>query len=94
VRDALVDEIVKGEKAQFKFDGANVVGDTETVKDNRFLKKERTRYEKTDARIQVTSRQRRIGDVVVSVTMASLEASATDIDRLADEVAMSLRPRP
>lgn len=90
-RDALIDQIVSGEKAQFKFDGANVVGDSETVKDNRFLKKVRTRYEKADAKIQVTSRQKRIGDVIVSVSMAAMEPAATDIDKLADEVAMSLR---
>ncbi len=91
MRDALVDEIVRGETTQFKFDGANPVGDTEIVKDNRFLKKERTRYQRPDAKIQVTGRQRRIGDVVVSVAMASLESSAADIDKLADEVMMSVR---
>jgi hypothetical protein len=94
IRDALVEEIVNGEKASFKFDGANVVGETETVKDNRFLKKVRIRYEKADSKIQVTSRIRRIGDAVVSVAMASVESSADDVDKLADEVAMTLRPAP
>ena len=91
MRDALVDEIVNGEKATFKFDGASAVGDTETMRDNRFLKKEKTKYERPDARIIVTSRQRRIGDVVVSVAMASLEPASQEVDHLADEVAMSLR---
>jgi hypothetical protein len=64
------------------------------VKDNRFLKKVRIRYEKADSKIQVTSRIRRIGDAVVSVAMASVESSADDVDKLADEVAMTLRPAP
>src|SRR5439155_1538690 len=93
IRDALVEEIVNGEKASFKFDGANVVGETETVKDNRFLKKVRIRYEKADSKIQVTSRIRRVGDAVMSVAMASVEASANDVDKLADDVAMTLRPK-
>jgi hypothetical protein len=94
IRDALVEEIVNGEKTSFKFDGANVVGETETVKDNRFLKKVRIRYEKADSKIQVTSRIRRVGDAVVSVAMASVEANANDVDKLADDVAMTLRPAP
>ena len=91
IRDMLVETIVNDEKTQFKFDGASVVGDSETVKDNRFLKKTRIRYDKSGDKIQVTGRQRRVGDVVVSVAMASEESSAADVDRLADEVAMSVR---
>ncbi len=91
VRDALVDEIVNGEKIQFKFDGASTVGETEVVKDRRFLKKTRTRYETADHKIQVTSRQMRIGDSVVSIAMASMEANAADVDKLADDVAMTVK---
>jgi hypothetical protein len=92
LRDVLVDEIVEGEKAQFKFDGAQINGSPEKITDNRFLRKERTRYQKADSKIQVTARQLRIGDAVVSVAMVSLDANATDIDKLADEVALTVKP--
>jgi hypothetical protein len=91
IRDAMVDEIVSGEKTQFKFDGAQAVGETEIVKDRRFIRKERIRYERTDAKIQVTARQLRIGDAVVSVAMAALDQSAADLDKLADEVALTVK---
>jgi hypothetical protein len=91
-RDVIVDEMVKGENASFKLDGANQVGDVEPVKDNRFLKKTKLKYEKADAKLTVTSRVKRVGDVIVNVAMVALEPGATDIDRLADEVAVSVRP--
>ena len=92
LRDVLVDEIVDGEKTQFKFDGAQIDGSTEKITDNRFLRKERTRYEKGESKIQVTSRQLCVGDAVVSVAMVSLDANAVEIDKLADEVALTIRP--
>jgi len=72
--------------------GAEVVGETEIIKDRRFLRKERIRYESASNKIIVTARQLRVGDAVVSVAMASLEASAADNDRQADEVAGALPP--
>jgi hypothetical protein len=92
IRDALVDEIVNGQKTEIKFEGAQPVGDVEKISDRRFLRKVRIRYEKSDTKIQVTSRIIRIGDAVVSVAMASLEQSAADNDRLADEVALKIVP--
>jgi hypothetical protein len=92
VRDAVIEEMVKGEKTEYKADGATAVSENEPVKDNRFLKKARSKYEKGDVKFQVTSRQRRVGDAVVSVAMVSLESFAPVIDKLADEVALTVRP--
>ena len=91
MRDALVEEVVKGESTSFKFDGAQTVGDPEVIKDRRFLKKVRIHYEKPEAKIQVTSRTMRIGDQVVTVAMACLDSAAAETDKLADDVAVTLR---
>src|SRR5204863_4433650 len=91
LRDALVDEIVSGEKQQFKIDGANASGQPETVKDNRFLRKTRTRYEGNGKRFTVTSRQLRIGDEVVSVSSIAVDETASAVETLADEVAVGTR---
>ncbi|MGH7177766.1 MAG: hypothetical protein ACREJC_10325 [Tepidisphaeraceae bacterium] len=91
LRDALVDAIVSGERAQFKLDGATAVGDSKTITDRRFLRKVRTRYQGDGRRFDVCSRQIRAGDVIVSVTEVCLEDDFDTVDRLADQVALAAR---
>ena len=91
IRDAVIDQIVSDEKTSFKLDGAELVGDTETVKDTRFLRKQRIRYQTPDAKIQVTARQKLVGDSIVNVAMSANETSAVDIDKLADEIALTVK---
>ena len=87
----IVDEIVAGEKQQFKIDGAKLQGNPETLKDNRFLRKTRTRYEAKDRQFQVGSRQLRVGNAVVSVSTVSLIDQSDIVERIADDVAVSIR---
>jgi len=90
-RDVIVEQIVSGQQTSFNLEGANQVGSAETIKDNRFLKKTKQRYEKGDAKLLVTSRVKRVGDVIVNVALVALDPGANDVDRLADEVAVSVR---
>ena len=92
LRDLAVDEMVEGEKQSFRIDGAEVVGETQTVTDRRFLRKTRTDYEHEGRRFRVTSRQVRAGDVIASVTIVAREESAESVDAIADRVALSVKP--
>lgn len=92
LRDILVEEIVNAESQQFVLEGATLNGSAEPVKDTRFLRKTRSRYETKDIRFQITSRQMRVGDVIMSVTCVCLEDTATFVDKLADDVAVKARP--
>lgn len=91
LRDALVDEIVSSEKQQFKIDGAKLVGATQAVKDNRFLRKTRTKYEAKRVKFQISSRALRIGDNVVSITALALDDVAEVVEKLADDVAAGVK---
>jgi hypothetical protein len=91
LRDLAIDEIVAGEKQQFKIEGAQVQGNTQTIKDNRFLRKTRTKYEAKDRTFEVGSRQLRVGNAVVSVSTVSLEEQVENVEKLADEVAVGIR---
>jgi hypothetical protein len=93
MRDALLDEMASGETAQLKVEGAEPVGQTVNVVDRRFLHKTRTRYRaKADGRqFDISSRQVRAGDEIVSVSVVSLEDKFDLIDKLADQVALSVR---
>jgi len=93
VRDILVDEIVAGEQQQFKIDGAQLQGTTQTIKDNRFLRKTRTNYQAKGKDFQVGSRQVRIGNAVISVSTVCLDDQAEIVERLADEVAANVRSK-
>jgi hypothetical protein len=92
LRDALIDEIVKGEKQSFAIDGAQPQGQAQTITDRRFLRKVRTDYEAKGVKFRVTSRQIRAGDAIVSITIVALQEQADAIDTLADQVALSARP--
>jgi hypothetical protein len=91
LRDALVEQIVNGEQTELKVPGAQPAGPPQPLTDHRFLRKQRTSYESSDAKFQVTSRQLRIGDVVVSVAMLSRQENAAENEKLADDVALTLR---
>jgi hypothetical protein len=93
MRDALLEEMASGEKAQFKIDGAEPVGQTINVVDRRFLHKARTRYRMSTGgkQFDISSRQVRAGDEIVSVTVVTLEDKFDVIDKLADQVALSVR---
>jgi hypothetical protein len=92
LRDALVDEIVNGEKQSFAIDGAQPQGQTQTVTDRRFLRKVRTDYQAKGVHFRVTSRQIRAGDAIVSISVVALQEQAEAIDALADQIALSARP--
>lgn len=92
VRDAFIDEMLSGEKQEFKIDGATVDGASETVKDNRFLKKVRTKYQGGGKRFLVTTRALRLGDQVVSVSSIGVDDAGTSVEQLADELATGIRP--
>lgn len=91
MRDALLQEMANGEKAQIKIDGAEPVGETQTVTDRRFLHKTRTHYKSGARKFDVSSRQLRAGDAIVSVSVVSLDDTFEMIDKLADQVALSIR---
>jgi hypothetical protein len=91
MRDALLQEMASGEKAQIKIDGAEPVGETQTITDRRFLHKTRTHYKSGPRRFDVSSRQLRAGEAIVSVSVVSLEDKFETIDKLADQVALSIR---
>jgi hypothetical protein len=90
-RDVIVDEMVAAEKQQFKIEGAQVQGSSQTIKDNRFLRKVRTKYEAKGKGFQIESRQLRVGKSVISVTTVSLDEQADLVEKLADEVALSIK---
>jgi hypothetical protein len=92
LRDLAVDEMVDADRQSFRIDGAEVVGETQTVTDRRFLRKTRTDYEHEGRRFRVTSRQVRAGDVIASVTIVAREESAESVDAIADRVALSVKP--
>ena len=94
MRDAMLEEMANGETAQLKIEGAEPVGQTVNVVDRRFLHKTRTRYRaKADGRqFGISSRQLRVGDAILSVSVVSLEDAYETIDKLADQVALSARP--
>lgn len=92
LRDIIIDELVAGEKQSFKIDGAELHGDSKTITDRRFLRKTRTDYAHQERRFSVTSRQLRVGDALVSVTMVAREQSVDAVDALADKVALDVRP--
>jgi hypothetical protein len=92
LRDAVIDELLSGEKQQFKIEGATVDGASETLKDNRFLKKVRTKYQGSGKRFTVTSRALRVGDAVVSVTSIAIDDAAPTVEQLGDELAVGIRP--
>lgn len=92
LRDIIIDELVQGETASFKIEGAQVSGDTQTIPDRRFLRKTRTDYSDQDRQIRVTSRQIRAGDVLVSVTMVALDDRADSADAIADKLALDVKP--
>jgi len=91
LRDIIVEEMVAGEKQQFKIEGAEVKGSTETIKDNRFLRKTRTRYQAKDREFQVGSRQLRVGNTLVSVSTVSLIEQSDGVEKLADDLAVGIR---
>jgi hypothetical protein len=97
LRDALIQEMASGETAQFKLDGAEPVGQTMTLVDRRFLHKARTRYHVAaqkaadNRQFDISTRQLRAGDELVSVTTVSLQDSYETLDKLADQVALSVR---
>jgi hypothetical protein len=89
--------MASGETAQFKLDGAEPVGQTMTLVDRRFLHKARTRYHVAaqkaadNRQFDISTRQLRAGDELVSVTTVSLQDSYETLDKLADQVALSVR---
>lgn len=91
MRDALLQEMANGEKAQIKIDGAEPAGETQTVADRRFLHKTRTHYKSGARKFEVSSRQIRAGDAIVSVSVVSLDDKFEMIDKLADQIALSVR---
>ncbi len=90
LRDVIVDEIVNGEKTQFKIEGSTIVGGVVNLSDRRFLKKTRTKYQTTSTKFDVSSRQIRVGDEIVSVSIVCLDDRYEAIDKAADEVALSM----
>jgi hypothetical protein len=91
LRDALVDQIVGAERQQFKIEGATLQGTEQLIKDNRFLRKSRTRYQTKEKQFEVGSRQLRVGNTVVSVTAVCLLDHSPDVEKLADDVAAQAR---
>lgn len=92
LREIILEEMAKSESQQFSMEGATLVGETETVKDSRFLRKTRSKFETKEVKFQILSRQIRVGDMMVSVTCLAMEDSVARIDKIADEVAMKVRP--
>ena len=78
-------------RSEVKIEGAQVQGDSQTIKDNRFLRKTRTKYQAKGKGFQIGSRQLRVGNSVISVTTVSLDEQADTVERLADDVALSIR---
>lgn len=91
-RDLIIDEMLKGESQQFLLQGAKLVGESQTIKDSRFLRKSKTKYETADVKFQIVTRQIRVGDVLVSVICLALEDAVERIDKVADDVAIKIRP--
>ena len=92
LRDVVVDEIVQGERQQFKIDGAEVLGKAQEITDRRFLRKTRTEYAHEGRRFRIVSRQVRAGNAIVSVTIVAREENADRVDAVADRVALDVRP--
>ena len=91
LRDAIVEEMASGERQQLKLDGVTGEPKIEAIKDNRFLRKMRAVYQTRSDQVQLTSRQLRIGEVVVSVVGVAGAEQAAAIDKMADELALSIR---
>jgi len=91
LRDVVVNEIVQGERQQFKIDGAEVLGQAQEVTDRRFLRKTRTDYAHDGTRFRVVSRQIRAGNSIASVTTVVREENADRVDAVADRVALDVR---
>lgn len=91
LRDIIIEEMAKAESSQFTLEGARLVGETQTIKDSRFLRKTRTKYETKDVKFQILSRQIRVGDAMVAVICLAMEDSVDRIDRITDDVAVKLR---
>jgi hypothetical protein len=91
LRDVAIDRIASGEKPTFQMEGAQLVGQTQTVPDKRFIRKTRADYKSKDVQFRVGFRQVRAGDGVVSITSVALHDKAEVIDALADKVAAEVR---
>jgi len=92
LREVILDEMARGESQQFTLEGATLIGEIQVMKDSRFLRKTRTKYETKDVKFQILSRQIRVGDAMVSVTCLALDDAVGRIDKTADEVAIKIRP--
>lgn len=91
LRDLAIEQIAAGEQPSFSIDGAELAGETQTIKDRRFLRKQSTEYRVQETRFRVGFRQVSAGDGVVSITSVALADKADEIDKLADAVATEVR---
>jgi hypothetical protein len=91
LRDAIVDQMLESDRQQLKIEGAQSEAKTDVIKDNRFLRKTRSKYQTKADEIQLISRDLRIGDALVAVSAVGATDQIATIDKLADELAVGIR---
>jgi hypothetical protein len=91
LRDTIVDQMLESDRQQLKIEGAQGDAKTDVIKDNRFLRKTRAKYQTKTDQVQLISRDLRIGDVLVAVSAVGATDEISAIDKLADELATAIR---
>src|SRR5450432_1354748 len=86
-----IEQIAAGEKPVFNVEGAQMIGQLQTISDKRFLKKTRAEYQVKESKLSVTFRQLRVGDGVASITSVSVNDKMDEVDAMADQVATNVR---
>lgn len=89
LRDLAIDEMTRNEQAAMQLPGAKEKDKPRNVKDDRFIRKTVRTYDVQGAGCTVVTRQRVIGDAIVSVASLAEDERAADVDALADAVAVS-----
>ena len=92
VRDALIDDLVLGQRQSFRLGGEEIEGKRTPIEDPRFLRKGRTLFAGKTVRIELTTRYRLIGDRVVTVNALGPAADTQPLMDLADKLALAIEP--
>lgn len=90
MRDMIIDDLAKRERVTFKLEGGAQAGPQVPIKDARFARKSITELESQGIKLKLDSRQRVLGNRIISVSSVSLDADYQKIADLADQMAMGV----
>jgi hypothetical protein len=90
LRDLVIDEMTRDAQSSMQLPGAKEIGKPSVVKDDRFLRKTGRHFDVQGSACTVVTRQRVIGDCVVSVASLAEDERAAEVDSLGDAVAVSV----